>query len=98
MSKIMGFTQQNYKITATLGVKVIQNQVTRNEGTVTLFLGTPHGIVAWLHENQPFVSVTITEMATKKDCTTEFVRDLQFIKSRYQGGMDYVNLYGEFGS
>jgi hypothetical protein len=93
MSKFMGgFTVPKYKITATLGMIVVAGQVVRNEGNITYTLGTPLGVTAWCKEQQPFVSLKITDMETKQDVTTDFVRDLQFVKSRYGNGINFVDM------
>ncbi len=99
MSKLMsGFTVPRYRIEAVLGIRIVANQITRNEGKVIYHLGTQLGVTAWCKEQQPFVSLKITDTITKQDVTADFLRELEFVKSRYQGGVDYVNLYSEFGS
>lgn len=91
MSKLlMGFTNPKYRIEAVLGMRIVVNQITRNEGKIVYHLGTPLGVTAWCKEQQPFVSLKITDLETKNEVTSEFTREIEFIPSRFQGGVDFV--------
>jgi hypothetical protein len=86
-----GFTQPNYLIKATLGMKAVQNQIVRNEGAVKLALGTPQGVTTWVNENQPFVSLQVIDI-NGMDVTSDYTRDIHFVKSRYGGGESFVDM------
>jgi hypothetical protein len=77
------FTQRNYKISGVFGCHIIQGQITRNEKPFKVYLGTEHGVVAWIEENNPFVSISVKETASGKDTTTEFANVIKLCGSRY---------------
>lgn len=93
MTMALGFgTVERYEIRAILGMKLVAGEIVRNEGKVTYRLGTPHGVSAWVKEQQPFVSLSIIDLSTKEDIATEFTEGIEFCESRYQGGVTYMRM------
>ncbi len=77
------FTEQKYRITGVAGVHLIQGHITRNECGVTITLGTKEGVRRYLSEMNPLVKVTVKEIDTGKDLTSEFSDIIQLCASRF---------------
>jgi hypothetical protein len=70
-----------FKIKAILGMKVVQGQVIRNEKSTGVILTTPHGLIGWLEEQQPFVTLEILEDG--ENVTADYSSGIQFVPSRF---------------
>jgi hypothetical protein len=77
------FIDKKYKLSGVFGVHLLQGQVIRNESSFRVFLGTERGIIAFIEENNPFVSIQITDLSTKQAITTQFADRIKYSRSRY---------------
>jgi hypothetical protein len=83
MESIDKFTDKRYKLSGVFGVHLVQGQIVRNESPFRVFLGTERGIIAFIEENNPFVSIQITDLATKQAITAQFTDRIKYSGSRY---------------
>lgn len=83
MKELSEFTEKKYRIVGQYGVRLLQGQITRNEGGLSMALGTKVGVRRLIAEMNPFIRISITEIATKKDITSEFADVIQLCGSRH---------------
>ena len=74
----------SYHIKARLGCVSVQGHIVRDERDVQVnYINTPIGVQRFIHEQSPYVSLTIRDQSGN-DVTASFVDDgIKFVKSRY---------------
>ena len=73
-----------YRIEGIYGIKFYQDEILRDEKPFTQYLSTEWGVLAWVEEQSPFVSIKITNLTTGEDVTEDFVgNNVEFVKSRH---------------
>ena len=73
----------SYKIKARLGCVIMAGQIVRDEREVSVnYINTPIGVKRFVHEQSPYVSLTIRDQSGK-DITSEFTEGIEFVASRY---------------
>ena len=83
----------SYKIKARLGCVIVSGQIVRDEREVSVnYINTPIGVQRFVHEQSPYTSLTIRDQSGN-DITEHFIDSgVQFVKSRYQGGVSFVDM------
>ncbi len=80
-----------FKIVARLGIKLLSNgNILRDEKMVTAYLGSVDGCVAWVIENQPYVTLNVWDSKAGRDIANEILTlcgndKVTFSRSRYLG-------------
>lgn len=83
MESIDRFTDKRYKLSGVFGSHLVAGQITRNESSFRVFLGTERGITAFIEENNPFVNIQIIDLQTKEAITARFADRIKYSRSRF---------------
>jgi hypothetical protein len=74
-------SEKRYKVSVTLGVKALANNIIRNEHSEKIYLSTIDGVQRYLDDAQPVVNVAVTDLLNREDVTELF--EVVYCKSRY---------------
>lgn len=77
---------------------IVGGHTVRNECVDSITLGSEIGVQRWIEASNPLVHLKVTDLSTSEDVTDKFKEFAKFTKSRFAGGVDYVNLYREVGT
>lgn len=83
----------SYHIKARLGCVIFAGQILRDERDVSVnYINTALGVQRFVQEQSPYVSLVIRDQSGN-DITERFIDSgVVFVKSRFQGGVDFVDM------